>query len=79
MVSSNFMAQSGLMKSGEAYTYSFHCVNVCFCAVGETLVSIECRTKLLNCALSLRQVKLSDHGIYGGNCLAAMFVFAFTS
>ena len=41
MASSNFIAQSGLMKSGEAYTYSFRCVNVCFCAVGETLVSIE--------------------------------------
>ena len=37
----NFIAQSGLVESGEAYTYSLRCVNVCFCAVGEALVSIE--------------------------------------
>ena len=37
----NFIAQSGLVESGEACMYSLRCVNVCFCAVGEALVFIE--------------------------------------
>ena len=31
----NFIAQSGLVESGEAYMYSLRCVNACFSVVGE--------------------------------------------
>ena len=60
MASSNFIAQSGLMKSGEAYTYSFRCVNVCFCAVGETLVSIE--TSMQNNRFSVNFYRFTANG-----------------
>ena len=34
MASSNFIAQSGLVESGEAYMYSLRCVNVFLCSGG---------------------------------------------
>ena len=54
-----FIAQSGLVESGEAYTYSLRCVNVCFCAVGEALVSIE--TSMQNKVIELLQVEFCDN------------------